>query len=481
MLIRNGINNNIFLLPMNRLHVIISIFFSASLLCLPAKAQEDDGLDNLLKGEVENINPVYKPVIGFGAGVLNYFGEVKNNFYTPTMGTLGYQVNMATYVDNGHFFRANFYFIGGKLTGNERSITNLSHNFNFQTDIYSFGINLNYDFDHLYKKRYGLVQPFVAVGIETVLFNSKTDSLGSYNDPETGARYNNVPYYYWSDGTIRNLPEQPANLYHSVIMQRDYTYETPIKEKEWGLGNYPEYAFSIPLEFGLDMHISNRLTLRVANSFHFTFTDNIDHVSSKNTSGIIGDKKIDWFNFTYVSLHLDLFSSKKTLKYELFFRDVDYDYSVFYGDEDNDGIFDGWDNCPGTPAIAEVDSLGCPIDSDDDGIPDYRDNQKFSSPGAYVDDNGVEITEDDLIAQLDKSMAVGHNEIDKYIRTPESYKGRTKGKKVPIPPKFKSVDTDKDGYVSFDEMLRAIDKYFDFESDLSASDIYELNSFFFSQ
>jgi hypothetical protein len=78
-------------------------------------------------------------------------------------------------------------------------------------------------------------------------------------------------------------------------------------------------------------------------------------------------------------------------------------------------------------------------------------------------------------------MAVGRNEIDLYIRTPGSYAEKPIGKKVPIPLKFKSVDTDNDNYISFDEMLKAIDDYFDFRSALTASDIYELNNFFFSQ
>ncbi|NTV84360.1 MAG: hypothetical protein HGA23_08690, partial [Bacteroidales bacterium] len=50
-----------------------------------------------------------------------------------------------------------------------------------------------------------------------------------------------------------------------------------------------------------------------------------------------------------------------------------------------------------------------------------------------------------------------------------------------IPEKFKALDTDKDNYISFDEMLKEIDRYFDFESRLSANELYELNSFFFSQ
>ncbi|NJK86916.1 MAG: hypothetical protein HC906_13990 [Bacteroidales bacterium] len=50
-----------------------------------------------------------------------------------------------------------------------------------------------------------------------------------------------------------------------------------------------------------------------------------------------------------------------------------------------------------------------------------------------------------------------------------------------MPAKFKSVDTDKDNYISFDEMLQEINRFFDFNSKLTSSDIYELNGFFFDQ
>jgi hypothetical protein len=111
---------------------------------------------------------------------------------------------------------------------------------------------------------------------------------------------------------------------------------------------------------------------------------------------------------------------------------------------------------------------------------DYLDKEPFSRTGAWVNDDGVEITEEALIKLLDQSMAVNHNEIDFYIRRPDSYAGRKHGN-VPIPDKFKPVDADNDQYISFDEMLKEIDRFFDFESKLTAGDIYELNSFFFSQ
>jgi hypothetical protein len=219
--------------------------------------------------------------------------------------------------------------------------------------------------------------------------------------------------------------------------------------------------------------------LRLGNSFTYSLSDVIDHVSSKNSSGRIGKKGNDMYNFTYLTFHLDLFSSAKTLKIERLFRDMDFDPMLF-GDEDNDGWMDGWDECPETPLGVATDSTGCPLDSDDDGIYDYLDKEQFSRQGAYVNDEGVEITEDDLVTLLNKSMAVGRNEIDFYIRRPDSYVGR-KGTGGPIPDKFKAVDTDKDNYISFDEMLKEIDRYFDFESQLSAPDIYELNNFFFAQ
>jgi hypothetical protein len=440
-------------------------------------AQENE-FDRLLNEEVENINPVYKPVVGFGVGVMNYLGDIKNNYYSPTIGTLGYKVNLSTYIDNRRYLRAEFFFMGGKFNGNERSFSNPMNNFNFETSIYNFGIDINYDFDHLYKKKERRIHPFVSVGFSTMLFNSKTDSTGSYYDSDLD-QYVDGKYNYWTDGTIRSVSQATGDPDVSHLMSRDFTYETPLRKTDWGLGQYPQYAFVIPFDFGLDMQISDRLMIRLGNSFCYTFSDVIDHVSSKNTSGRIGKKGNDMFNYTYLSFHVDLFSSAKTLKIERLFRDVEFDPMLF-GDEDNDGWMDGWDDCPGTPLGVATDSSGCPLDSDKDGIYDYTDKEPFSKPGAYVNDSGVEITEDDLISLLDHSMAVGRNEIDFYISRSGKYTA-PRGNGAPIPDKFKEIDTDKDNYISFDEMLKEIDRFFDFESKLTSGDIYELNSFFFDQ
>ncbi|HEX2396033.1 MAG TPA: hypothetical protein VHI78_11860 [Bacteroidales bacterium] len=454
------------------------LFFLFCAMSLINAQEDEDEFESLLHQEVENINPVYKPVLGFGIGVLNYLGDVKNNYYSPTIGTLGYKVNLATYLDNKRYFKGEFFFQGGKLNGNERSFADPDKNFNFQTDIYNFGIDLNYDFDHLYKKKDKRIHPFISVGIGTLLFNSRTDSTTQIYDPVAGT-YNTVRYHYWNDGTIRDIPQSMDDGTMDHFINRDFKFETPLRNTNWGLGQYTQYGIMIPLDFGIDMQISDRMMIRLGHSFVYTFTDAIDHVSSKNTSGRIGKPGNDMYNFTYVTFHLDLFSSAKTLKINRLFLDQEFD-PMLMGDEDNDGWPDAMDECPATPLGVSTDSAGCPLDSDDDGIYDYLDKEQFSRRGAYVNNEGVEITEEALIAMLNHSMAVGRNEIDLYIRKSESYNGR-RGAGVPVPDKFKTVDTDKDNYISFDEMLKEIDRYFDFESNLTANEIYELNSFFFAQ
>jgi hypothetical protein len=431
-------------------------------------------IEDLLYTEVDNLNPVYKPVVGFGGGTFNFFGDVHDLNQNPMNGTLGYQVNITTFIDNKHLIRGSLFFMGGALSGNERSHSDLNRNMNFKSDILMFGFNLNYDFDNFYKK-FRRVHPFISVGFEIMNFNSKVDSFTNIE----GAP---VHYNYWSDGTIHSVPETIDNIGNarSTLIDRDYKYETDLRDYNWGLGQYPQYSFAIPIDVGLDFWLTDRLMFRVGTSYHIAFTDLIDHVSSKNTSGVVGDKKNDNFMYSYISMHLDLFSSKKTLAVQRLFADVEFDPTLM-SDEDYDGYFDGWDKCPGTPNRVKTDTTGCPLDDDYDGVPNYLDDEPNSRFGAYVDNRGVEISEDDLIAKLDLSSAVPRQDVEMYLRTPTSYDRYNNVTSKEIPPKFKNVDDNNDGYISFDEILKEIDKFFDFSTELSSDDIYELNNFFFAQ
>jgi hypothetical protein len=446
---------------------------STVVLLISTSIYAQDDINDILEQEVENWNPVYKPVIGLGVGAFNFLGDVRNPEITPFNGTLGYKLNVATFLDNKHYVRANFVFMYGQLTGNERSFSDLSRNLNFKTDILLFGVNLNYDFDNFYKT-YRKVHPFISVGLETFTFDSKIDSFA-----------NGIKYNYWDDGGIRTLPQ---NEIGSEPMTRDYIYETPLRQYDWGLGKYPQYSFAIPIDAGIDFQVSDRVMFRVAASYHLTFTDVIDHVSHKNRpsdpeipdNAVVGDKRNDDFLYTYFSIHLDLFSSDKTLKLNKLWADLEWDNTLM-GDEDGDGAFDGYDNCPHTPFGVETDTLGCPLDNDFDGIPNYMDDEPNSRYGAMVDERGVELSDEDIIKRLDMSDAVLRKDIADYIRTPSSYANYKKRAYNDIPEKFRKIDSNQDGYISFDEMMNGVDSFFDFDSELNTDDIYELNEFFFSQ
>ncbi len=434
-----------------------------------ALAQEED-VEDLLTEEVENLDPIYKPVIGLGSGVFNFYGDVRNNYITPTVGNFGYKFNVSTFLDERRFYTVNLFFIYGQISGNEQSLTDLSRNLNFKTDLVTFGFNLEYNFEHLIPKD-KLLRPYLSAGLENIQFTPKGDLYDAEGNQ----------YFYWSDGSIRDIPNDMNDLEPSVVLHRDYNYETDLRQRErelYNLGNYSKNTFAIPLDLGVNMRISERINLKLGTSFHYTFTDFLDNVSSEGTS-VKGKKGNDMLSYNYFSLHFDLFSEPKTLIVEKMFAEYEFD-EVMLGDEDGDFVLDVTDQCPGTPYGVAVDTLGCPLDQDDDGVPDYLDEEKFSPPGAWVDENGVTITEEEYLANLkNRSEAMDRREVPDYFAT--IGKGYTPRTAEEIPEKFEIVDLDDDGYISFEELLQAIDHYFEGSLKLEVEDIYELNNFFFRQ
>ncbi|MEO1083864.1 MAG: di-heme oxidoredictase family protein, partial [Acidobacteriota bacterium] len=63
-------------------------------------------------------------------------------------------------------------------------------------------------------------------------------------------------------------------------------------------------------------------------------------------------------------------------------------------DSDGDGVDDGVDQCPGTPAGTPVDAAGCPLDSDGDGVDDGADQCPGTPAGTPVDAVGCPVPQD---------------------------------------------------------------------------------------
>jgi hypothetical protein len=449
---------------------IRNYIFSLVLLAIPVAVMAQEDIDSILNQKVLVENPVYKPVVAFGTGVFNFYGDVRNNFVNPVIGDFAYKVNISAFLDQKRNYKANFFFIYGQLSADQRSNTDLNENLNFRTDLVDFGINLEYGFGHIFKK-WNSILPFVSVGIENIQFTAKGDLVNS-----SGQTYN-----YWSDGTIRDLAQSDPNSNLANQLYRDFAFETDLRQMEkdnYGLGKYSQNAFSLPIDAGLDFRISERVTCRLATSIHITTTDYLDNVSSEGTS-YVGEKGNDFFTFSYFSLHFDLFSQPKTIIVEKMFAELEFD-DVMFDDEDGDFIMDPVDDCPGTPYGTVVDSLGCPLDGDKDGIPDYLDKEPGSGPGVWVDADGKTIPEEAFLTSLmNRTDAMNRADVKAYFET--IGKGYVRKAVTEIPEKFKKLDADKDGYIAFEELLQAIDSYFDFKLEFTVKDIYELNNFFFEQ
>jgi len=439
------------------------------------KAQELDW-EKMLIEDVENVNPVYMPVVGIGVGYLNYFGDLRNNATSPLMGNLAFRANMHAFIDQHKHFKFNLYTLftlpgsnGSAMTVIQRDYQNPNRNFRIQTDLLSFGANAHYDFDHFIPKR-SLFRPFISMGLEFTTFNTKANLINE-----------NGPFYYWSDGTIRNRPQ--ADERGGDLIQPDEIYETDLRSSTLNTsGQYNKYTLAVPIDVGIEYNVSNRTSVRLGYSYHINFTDYIDNITPNNPiMGITNRNRFDNLGFSYLSLHFDLFSDPKTIRINRLLLELEnFDYDLM-GDEDGDGVFDINDRCLRTPRGVEVDTDGCPIDTDRDGVPDYLDKQPYTPEGAVVDRNGIEIP-DSLALQLIAQEALFRYQVEAFLQTMNNLgAGGRRGQYTEIPEKFQKLDLDVDGYLSFDEVLKAIDDFFDFESDLTTDDIYELNDFFFSQ
>ncbi|HER08840.1 MAG TPA: EF-hand domain-containing protein [Bacteroides sp.] len=448
--------------------ILYSVFLCILVMAPVWLAAQEIDYDSLLQRIDTVENPVYKPVVSFSYGMLNFRGDVKNSYTSAAVGNPAGRVNVATFIDRRHHFIANFNFTMGRLNGSEYAHGEIGRNLNFQTDLYAVGVNAEYRFGHILPASF-LVRPYLSLGVENINFSAKGDLVDG----------NGETYYYWSDGTIRNVDESMPGP--AAILHRDYLYETDLRKREqqeFGLGDYSQRSLAFPAGLGVHFRIHDRAFFTLGVEYHYALTDVMDNVAYKGTS-IRGKQGNDSFIFSHLSLHFDLFSDPRTRTVELLYADVEFD-PVLFDDEDGDFVLDVADMCPGTPFGVEVDSLGCPFDSDGDGVPDYLDREPGTAPGVWVNESGETVTEEQYLAGMQyRNEAMNREDANAYMDIiRDNYRVDPVAE---IPDRFRSLDADGDGYISFDELLKTVDAYFDFELDLTLEELREVNEFFFSQ
>ena len=335
--------------------------------------------------ETPNDEFLFKPQLSLGTGMLTFYGDIGSNHrgYHPMVSRLATTLRLINPLND--FLDLGFYVLFGQISANERTLT---RNLNFNSNITTGGVTINYNFNHFLKKGRN-VEPYIHVGLESIEFLSKTDLQDA----------NGNTYYYWSDGTIKDMAENDPNADNAVDLVRDYTFESDIREQNFdGFGKYQERTFGIPLELGANFHVGERLKFRVGSSVHFTFTDLIDGVTSESLGNRIGDARNDKMLYTHIAMCYDFnIKSKKKPKFDIIDEDSEKYYREDVEDADGDLIVDHMDKCPNTPQGVEVDEFGCPLDDDIDGVANSFDDELLSLEGALVDINGVTMTDDDHI------------------------------------------------------------------------------------
>lgn len=337
---------------------------------------------------------LFNPTIGIGVGMFKFYGDILDqNQGNPLIANIGYEIYVKQRINS--FLATKFYVLFGTLSANERSV---NRNLNFQSSITAGGFMLAYNFDHILPKE-RIINPYFSLGLESVEFLSKTDLYDK----------NGLEYNYWSDGSIRSLPENDPNASNAVVIQRDYIYETDLRELNYdNQGKYPERTFAIPIGIGATFHLSPHIKFNIGTSLHFTFSDLIDNVIEESSGDRIGNQPGNGNNDKFLMSSFSI--SYNFMKYEEKEKEIkefeeQIDYLAFDNDdEDSDGIIDFIDECAGTPLGVEVDDKGCPLDNDIDFVPNYKDDELETREGVPVTPQGVEMTDDMIYLAYQKYM-----------------------------------------------------------------------------
>jgi hypothetical protein len=363
---------------------IVALIFSFLLSGNTVLAQDNSSQKDTAKSESNPpvLGEVFKPTIGLGVGNLSFYGDLyKKHFQAPSLSRYAYELNISQPLNS--CMQLNFYVMFGKLGADERVGL---RNENFESTIRLGGVQLSYDFSNFFKKKGG-IRPYILTGVEGFEFLTKTDLKDKYGNT----------YYYWSDGSIKNMAQGSPGSQNAVNLVRDYTYESDVRElNKDGFGKYQERSWAIPVGAGFTMDVGERIKFRAGATMHFTFTDYIDGVTGKSVGIRKGTNTNDKFMMMSASIHYDLVVGHKDKEFKNLepdhFEGVDW-LAIDNGDEDGDGVKDWDDFCHGTPAGVKVDDKGCPLDDDKDWIPDYRDDELPTAAGMLANGKGVAVTD----------------------------------------------------------------------------------------
>lgn len=377
-------------LPSRSVRALVLSAFLIPLASAPVLAQSDSTTVTVPfvpppPAEEMSVPVKLKPTFGLGPGMFAFYGDVgsQHGRFSPLVTRVGYELRATTPITP--WLEGGIHVVHGRLGVNERSLT---RNLNFESRITTGGVMLRYNFLQLLNPA-RVVEPYINVGFESVEFLTKTDLRDAQGRT----------YHYWSDGTIRDIDENAPNAGDAVELQRDYTYESDVRESNIdGFGKYLERTWAIPVGVGARMDIGHGFDFRMGATMYLTRSDLVDGITENSKGDRAGTAGNDRFLFSSFSIGYTVPMKKPAKKAKMTpLGSEEIDALAWLGDEDGDGVQDINDECPYTPAGVKVDAKGCPLDGDGDGVPDHADDELNTAAGAPVDAHGVTITDDLLL------------------------------------------------------------------------------------
>lgn len=306
------------------------------------------------------------PAVGIGIGSTNYFGELNRieEFSAAKTSTFGANAFYTHPISPSVYAKANVMYNRISHWGIDSSDVH-----NFSTRMYGLDLGAFYrlDNDIVFDQQKSLTV-FAGGGFGMGGFSAKEDLMNE----------NSANYHYWTDGTIRDLAENDPQSEDAVKIARDYNYETDIETEK----SFFPYLY---LEAGFGLKITHNLTANISYKHSFTFTDEID--------GVTSDSRKDRFDYINVSLGWNFGTPYRTA--DEIMRDKEAE-TIDFSDMDEDGILDNLDACAKTPLGWEVDNKGCPLDSDGDKVPDAIDKELDTKKDAIVDETGRTLTDEEI-------------------------------------------------------------------------------------
>lgn len=462
-------------------YMIVFLLVSIAAIGQDANEQNNDRLSRFFKEtDPLHTNNLALPIFSFGTGILSFRGDIETyKGRNISRGLPGFHFELSQTITPD--YSIGFRYLHGTLYG-DSYIPGTDIICNFQTQISTFSTFLEYNFfssRRLTPYYHRTVSPFVRIGIE-ILQNPEP-----WGDLYEGDK----KLYRWTDGSYRDIPQDAATAYQSQIIYRDYSYESSYYREQIDITDTRRIPLtaSIPLEIGAEFRVSPQFHITMGYHYHFTFSNKLDNAHRQgNLYEEIPTRKIsampDRFSYVYIGIRYNI----NNKKFDLYRDSLPITPStIYFWDADGDGVCETIDKCPFTPPGVEVDEYGCPIHTSQD----YKAPHTQRNPDSYMPYKSLntEISKEELLERMYSEKTLLQDEIYRYF--PNLLAGGTVYRQFyrRIPPKFRAIDRDTNQYIDIEELLHAIDTFFDMGPDagvgaqLTVKDLFELIEFFFLQ